>query len=88
MKKTSLLRVQIFSKAMYVDFQFFTMSACFFSDDLERYSQLQYTLITDENTRLEDIEELLMQALVYRLIVFAYEVNIYNNFKLNSYSAL
>ena len=48
----------------------------FFSDDLERYNQLQYTLVTDENVSLKDIEELLMQALVYRLIVFAYEVNI------------
>lgn len=55
----------------------------FFSDDLERYNQLQYTLVTDENVSLKDIEELLMQALVYRLIVFAYEVNIYN-FKLNN----
>lgn len=48
----------------------------FLSDDLERYNQLQYTLVTDENVSLKDIEELLMQALVYRLIVFAYEVNI------------
>ena len=55
----------------------------FFSDDLERYNQLQYTLVTDENVSLKDIEELLMQALVYRLIVFAYEVNIYN-FKLSN----
>ena len=59
-------------------FGFISKSACFSSDDLERYNQLQYTLITDENASLNDIEELLMQALVYRLIVFAYEVNIYN----------
>lgn len=43
-------------------------------DDLERLSQLQYTLITDETASLKDIEELLIQALVYRLMVFAYEV--------------
>lgn len=68
----SMLRVVKFSKPMHLDFVL-----VFFSDDLERYNQLQYTLVTDENVSLKDIEELLMQALVYRLIVFAYEVNIY-----------
>lgn len=67
-----MLRVVKFSKPMHLDFVL-----VFFSDDLERYNQLQYTLVTDENVSLKDIEELLMQALVYRLIVFAYEVNIY-----------
>lgn len=66
----------IFCNNTFLILSYFTKSACSSSDDLERYSQLQYTLITDENATLKDIEELLMQALVYRLIVFAYEVSI------------
>lgn len=48
----------------------------FHSNDTEKYSQLQYSLIVDENTSLKDLEELLIQALVYRFMVFAYEVGI------------
>lgn len=43
-------------------------------DDLERYNELQYMLITDDAASLKVIEELLVQALVYRLMVFAFEV--------------
>ena len=46
----------------------------FHSNDTEKYTQLQYSLIVDENTSLKDLEELLIQALVYRFMVFAYEV--------------
>ncbi|XP_074607909.1 protein FAM8A1-like [Acropora palmata] len=45
-----------------------------FYDDLERYNKLQYMLITNDAASLKVIEELLIQALVYRLMVFAYEV--------------
>ena len=53
----------------------------FCSDDLERYSQLQYMLLTDDTASLKVIEELLIQALVYRLMVFAYEVKITHGFQ-------
>ena len=49
----------------------------FCSDDLEKYNQLQYTLLSDDedlNLNIQDIQVLLIQALVYRLLVFAYEV--------------
>lgn len=67
---------RIYAEILDFIFLYFTKVLVFsiIYDDLERYSQLQYTLITDENATLKDIEELLMQALVYRLIVFAYEV--------------
>lgn len=45
-----------------------------FYDDLDRYDELQYMLLTDDTASLKVIEELLIQALVYRLMVFAYEV--------------
>ncbi|KAJ7358709.1 RDD [Desmophyllum pertusum] len=63
---------RIYSEILDFIFLYFTKVLVFsiFYDDLERYSQLQYTLITDDNASLKDIEELLMQALVYRLIVF------------------
>ena len=51
----------------------------FCSDDLEKYNQLQYTLLSDDedlNLNIQDIQVLLIQALVYRLLVFAYEVQI------------
>ena len=51
----------------------------FSSDDLEKYNQLQYTLLSDDedlNLNIQDIQVLLIQALVYRLLVFAYEVQI------------
>ena len=51
----------------------------FCSDDLEKYNQLQYTLLSDDedlNLNIQDIQVLLVQALVYRLLVFAYEVQI------------
>lgn len=53
------------------------------SDDLEKYNQLQYTLLSDDedlNLNIQDIQVLLVQALVYRLLVFAYEVQIQYNF--------
>ena len=37
-------------------------------------SQFQYILVIDENTSIKDIEDVLIQALVYRFIVFLYEV--------------
>ena len=50
----------------------------FCSDDLEKYNQLQYTLISDDEEQLsiKDIQVLLVQALVYRLMVFAFEVHV------------
>lgn len=75
------VKIAPISKRVYAEildfiFLYFTKVLVFsiFYDDLERYTQLQYTLITDDNASLKDIEELLIQALVYRLIVFAYEV--------------
>ena len=37
-------------------------------------SQFQYILVIDENTSIKDIEDVLIQALVYRFFVFLYEV--------------
>ena len=56
----------------------------FCSDDLEKYNQIQYTLISDDEEQLsiKDIQVLLVQALVYRLMVFAYEVRICFNLRL------
>lgn len=67
---------RIYAEILDFIFLYFTKVLVFsiFYDDLERYTQLQYTLITDDNTSLKDIEELLIQALVYRFIVFAFEV--------------
>jgi hypothetical protein len=38
-------------------------------------SQFQYILVIDDNTSLKDIEDVLVQALIYRFIVFLYEVS-------------
>lgn len=60
----------IFSFCLFV----YALFLFIFSNSVDRYTQLQYALIIDENTNLKDIEELLIQALVYRFMVFAYEV--------------
>ena len=39
-------------------------------------SQFQYILVIDENTSIKDLEDVLIQALVYRFIVFLYEVTV------------
>ena len=42
---------------------------------MDQYNQLQYTLIIDENTTINDLEEIIVQGLAYRFLVFAYEVS-------------
>ncbi|XP_068736846.1 uncharacterized protein [Montipora capricornis] len=80
---TSACEVHIapISKRVYaelLDFAFLYLTKVLvlsiYYDDLERYNELQYMLMTDDAASLKVIEELLVQALVYRLMVFAFEV--------------
>ena len=51
------------------------MSFYHFSKDPEKiHSQYQYILVIDDNTSIKDIADVLIQTLVYRFIVFLYEV--------------
>ena len=45
------------------------------SNNMDQYNQLQYNLIIDENTTINDLEEIIVQGLAYRFLVFAYEVS-------------
>ncbi|EDO27199.1 predicted protein [Nematostella vectensis] len=62
-------------------FLYFTKFLVFsiFYNNMERFTQLQYSLIIDENTSLKELEEILIQALTYRLMVFMYETLIIIN---------
>ncbi|XP_031566931.1 protein FAM8A1-like [Actinia tenebrosa] len=73
--RVSTLQKRILAEVVDFFFLYLTKFLMFsiFYNDIEKYSQLQYSLIVDENTSLKDLEELLIQALVYRFMVFAYE---------------
>ena len=56
------------------------INACYFitfSKDPDKiHSQYQYILVIDDNTSIKDIADVLVQTLVYRFIVFLYEVRL------------
>ena len=38
-------------------------------------NQFQHILIIDENATIKDLEDVIIQAVIYRLLVFVYEVS-------------
>ncbi|KAK3738853.1 hypothetical protein QZH41_015057 [Actinostola sp. cb2023] len=74
--KISSIQKRVLAELIDFFFLYFTKFVMFtiFYNSMDRYTQLQYSLIIDENTNLKDLEEILIQALVYRFMVFAYEM--------------
>lgn len=70
------IQKRVFAELIDFVFMYFTKFVAFsiFYNNTEYFSQLQYSLIIDENTSIADLEQLLVQALVYRFMVFVYEV--------------
>ena len=64
----------LLNRCSYITDKIFFFLFCSFGDKyIERF---QYILLIDEKTTLEDLQLTLFQAMIFRVLVIAYEVRI------------